>query len=85
MDLEDGSPQADLPRRIRAALALISAPTLLVYGEEDHRYVAPTNKFLAEVIPGATVVRFPRTGHMVNIEEPARFNRLLRAHVAGKR
>jgi 3-oxoadipate enol-lactonase len=72
-------------RRIRSALALISAPTLLVYGEEDHRYVAPANKFLSEVIPGATVVRFPRTGHMVNIEEPARFNRLLRAHVAGKR
>jgi 3-oxoadipate enol-lactonase len=72
-------------RRIRSALALIAAPTMLVYGEEDHRYVAPSNKFLAEVIPDATVVPFARTGHMVNIEEPARFNHLLRAHVAGKR
>jgi 3-oxoadipate enol-lactonase len=72
-------------RRIRSALALISAPTLLVYGEEDHPYVVPANRFLAEVIPNTTIVPFPRTGHMVNIEESARFNRLLRAHVAGKR
>jgi 3-oxoadipate enol-lactonase len=71
-------------RRIHSALALIAAPTLLVYGEEDHRYVAPTNEFLSEVIPHSTVVPFPRTGHMVNIEEAARFNRLLRDHIAGK-
>ena len=72
------------PRRIRTALSLIAAPTLLVYGEEDHRHVAPANKFLAEVIPNSTVVSYPRTGHMVNIEESAEFNRLLRAHIAGE-
>lgn len=60
-----------------------TTPTLLAYGEEDHRYVAPNNSFLAEILPDATVVSFPRTGHMVNIEESARFNRLLRAHIAG--
>jgi pimeloyl-ACP methyl ester carboxylesterase len=68
-------------RRIRPALALITAPTLLVYGEEDHRYVAPANKFLTEVIPNTSVAAFPRTGHMVNIEEAAKFNRLLRSHI----
>ncbi len=62
-DLEDG-------------LAALDLPALIIVGDSDDPALAPA-LFLKSVIPGADLCVFPRTGHAVNAEEPALFNRVL--------
>ncbi|MBI5480605.1 MAG: alpha/beta fold hydrolase [Deltaproteobacteria bacterium] len=52
----------------RERIAAISAPTLVMIGEDDLLAPAKYGRFLADRIPGARVVAFPRTGHMVHLE-----------------
>ncbi len=49
-------------------------PTLLAVGDEDGPCIAP-NIFLKSVLPCAGLWMAPRTGHAINLEEPAAFNR----------
>ncbi|HET7763466.1 MAG TPA: alpha/beta hydrolase [Burkholderiales bacterium] len=56
-------------------LAALGLPVLVVVGDEDEPCRKPSD-FLARVIPGARLHVFPRTGHCVNLENPAEFNRL---------
>ena len=58
-----------------AELHLLTLPTLLLVGDLDVEAVEPT-KMLARTIPSATLSVLPRTGHTINLEEPARFNQL---------
>jgi pimeloyl-ACP methyl ester carboxylesterase len=52
-------------------LAGLSAPTLVVHGEED-RMVHPDNaRLLAEAIPGAELRTWPEAGHLYPTDEPA--------------
>ena len=64
-----------------SALRGLTVPTLLVYGEEDHPLVRPTNAYLGDVVPAARVISLPKTGHLVQIEEPELFNAYLSEHV----
>jgi pimeloyl-ACP methyl ester carboxylesterase len=57
-------------------LAKIAVPTLIVTGDEDFNCLQPS-LFLQRVIPSAGLAILPKTGHMVNLEEPAAFNRLV--------
>ena len=68
-------------RHSEDALRHLTVPTLLVYGEEDHPLVQPTNTYLGGVIPDATVISVPKTGHLVQIEEPVFFNSRLSGHI----
>jgi 3-oxoadipate enol-lactonase len=53
-----------------ARLNGVTAPTLVVHGEEDV-FVPPANALvLAERIPGATLRLWPEAGHMYTIDEP---------------
>ncbi len=52
-------------------LAAISVPTMLLYGDEDHQLVEPTNSFLERTLPNARCVPVHKTGHLVHLEEPA--------------
>ena len=54
-------------------LARLAVPTLLVVGDEDEACLEP-GLMLRRTIPAAGLVVLPRTGHAVNLEEPARFN-----------
>jgi pimeloyl-ACP methyl ester carboxylesterase len=49
-------------------------PTLVIVGEEDTPAL-DASRFLAQTIPDATLTVLPRTGHTLNLEEPAAFNR----------
>jgi pimeloyl-ACP methyl ester carboxylesterase len=59
-----------------AALGQLPMPVLLVCGDEDEPCI-DTNLWLKRVIPNAGLWLVPRTGHAVNLEEPAAFNRVV--------
>jgi pimeloyl-ACP methyl ester carboxylesterase len=59
-----------------AALGQLPMPVLLACGDEDEPCIA-TNIWLKRVIPNAGLWLVPRTGHAINLEEPASFNRAL--------
>ena len=56
-------------------LAALFLPVLVVVGDEDAGCRKPSD-FLKRVLPGASLHVFPETGHCVNLENPAEFNRL---------
>ncbi|MBM4256947.1 MAG: alpha/beta hydrolase [Deltaproteobacteria bacterium] len=52
----------------------LTIPTLVVVGDEDEPCIE-TSVFLKRAIPSAGLFVQPRTGHAINLEEPAAFNR----------
>lgn len=61
-------------------LRALRVPILLIFGDEDHHLIEPTNEFLASTLPFSKIRKLERTGHLVNIEEPEIFNRELEQH-----
>jgi pimeloyl-ACP methyl ester carboxylesterase len=57
-------------------IAALNVPALVVLGEEDEPCVKPSH-FLKEHLPSARLESVPKTGHCVNLEEPALYNRLV--------
>ena len=57
-------------------MAGITAPTLIVAGDEDDAVLEPS-LMMKRTIPTAGLVIFPNSGHMTNLEDPAHFNRVL--------
>jgi pimeloyl-ACP methyl ester carboxylesterase len=57
-------------------LARIETPTLIVAGDEDEVTLEPS-LFLKRLIRTAGLAVLPKTGHIINLEEPALFNQLL--------
>jgi len=55
----------------------ISAPTLIMTGDEDWPCLEPA-LLMKRTIPTAALVVMPNAGHTINLEEPAAFN----AHIA---
>jgi pimeloyl-ACP methyl ester carboxylesterase len=60
---------------LRARLARLKVPTHLIVGDEDESSLGP-GLFIKRVCPAARLTVVPATGHVVNVEEPALFNRL---------
>jgi 3-oxoadipate enol-lactonase len=54
----------------------LTTPALIVVGDEDDRCIEPS-LFLKATIAASGLVVFPKTGHVVNLEEPELFNRVL--------
>jgi len=61
---------------LTAGMAQISAPLLVVAGDEDDATLEP-GLLMKRTIPHAGLVVFPRSGHALNLEEPALFNRVV--------
>jgi len=57
-------------------IAALNVPALVVLGAEDEPCIGPSH-FLKETLPGARLEVVPKTGHCVNLEEPALYNRLV--------
>jgi pimeloyl-ACP methyl ester carboxylesterase len=51
-------------------LSRITAPTLVMVGEEDTVTVPAKAERIAAAIAGAKLVRIPRAGHIVTLEQP---------------
>jgi proline iminopeptidase len=58
----------------------LALPTLIIVGDEDDGCIAPS-LFLKKAIAASGLAVFPKTGHVVNLEEPALFNQTLDAFV----
>ena len=54
-------------------LKQLAAPLLLITGDEDEHCLAPS-LYLKRTVPDSGLWLVPRTGHAVNLEEPAAFN-----------
>jgi len=65
-------------------IAAIGARTLLIRGTTDLPRVAEASAWLAGVIPDARDCPVEGAGHLVQVEEPERFNAELRATLEGR-
>jgi pimeloyl-ACP methyl ester carboxylesterase len=59
----------DLEERLKK----MSVPTLVVVGDEDDHCLQP-GVFMKKTIPACGLLVLPKTGHTLNLEEPAYFN-----------
>ncbi|MCW3798089.1 alpha/beta fold hydrolase [Sphingomonas sp. BN140010] len=67
----------------REQVTPIRCPTLILCGSED-RITPPTlSEELKDRLPHATLVEIAGAGHLPNVEQPAIFNRVLAAFLAG--
>ena len=57
-------------------LRAVTTPTLLVVGDEDESCL-DVNLHLKRTMPYAGLSIFPKSGHLLNLEEPERFNGLI--------
>jgi pimeloyl-ACP methyl ester carboxylesterase len=58
---------------LTSELARMTVPVLLIVGDEDDPCL-DASVMLKQTIPRAGLWMVPRTGHAVNLEEPAAFN-----------
>lgn len=66
---------------LEAELAALRVPLLVVAGDEDDHSIQPSI-FLKRTVPRSGLSIFPKTGHTLNLEEPALFNRLVAEFIA---
>ncbi|MBI1203934.1 MAG: alpha/beta fold hydrolase [Rhodopseudomonas sp.] len=59
-----------------ADIARLRTPALIVVGDEDERCIEPS-LFLKATLPAAGLVMLPKSGHVVNLEEPDLFNQFV--------
>jgi pimeloyl-ACP methyl ester carboxylesterase len=59
---------------VSESLGAIAAPTLIVVGARDDRFLAAAD-VMARRIPGASKVVIEGAGHAANMDQPAKFNR----------
>ncbi|PYM17800.1 MAG: alpha/beta hydrolase [Candidatus Rokuibacteriota bacterium] len=62
-------------------LGSIRVPTLVIVGDQDQPFVAPS-EYMAKKIPGARLEVIPGAGHSSNLDQPETFNRVLREFLA---
>lgn len=65
-------------------LHTISAPTLVIVGERDMPDFHAIADLVHQRVPQSSKVVMPGVGHMSNMEDPARFNRLVLDFLAGQ-
>lgn len=72
----EGKPQPlDPPAAQR--LAEVRVPTLVMIGEVDEAGGVAAGRHLAASVAGARLVEFPGVAHMIQLEDPERFNQLV--------
>ncbi|MGV7217246.1 alpha/beta fold hydrolase [Bradyrhizobium sp. UFLA05-112] len=55
------------------AIGRVATPALIICGDEDDPCIGPS-LFLKKHLPAAGLAMFPKSGHVLNLEEPALFN-----------
>jgi 3-oxoadipate enol-lactonase len=59
----------------------VSTPALIICGDEDDNCIEPS-LFLKKHLPASGLVFFPKSGHVLNLEEPALFNEMVERFLA---
>jgi non-heme chloroperoxidase len=65
--------EAHLEADIAGELSAITAPTLIVWGDQDTIHLRGETEALVEAISGSRLVEYAGAGHALHWEEPARF------------
>ncbi len=65
--------------------AQLVMPTLIVIGGQDNAIGVAPQRALAAMLPDVRVVEYPRAGHFMYLDEPARFTRDVAGFLATKR
>ncbi|WP_347339320.1 alpha/beta fold hydrolase [Rhodopseudomonas rhenobacensis] len=65
----------------KEAIAKLTLPTLIMVGDEDDACI-DASLFLKQQIATSGLAMFPRSGHVLNLEEPALFNAALEKFLA---
>ena len=73
-------PQSPVPQIKR--LNEIKQPTLILIGTSDATHIQQASETAAREIPGARRIVYEGTGHLLNMEEPEKFNRDLDAFLS---
>jgi proline iminopeptidase len=63
------------------AIAKVPTPALIVCGDEDDNCIGPS-LFLKKHLPASGLAMFPKSGHVLNLEEPALFNEMVERFIA---
>jgi proline iminopeptidase len=63
------------------AIRKVPTPTLIICGDEDDNCLEPS-LFLKQHLPAAGLSVFPKSGHVLNLEEPALFNEMVERFIA---
>jgi pimeloyl-ACP methyl ester carboxylesterase len=61
---------------LTAEMARMTVPTLIMSGDEEEPCLE-VNLLMKRTIPSAALAILPRSGHAINLEEPALFNQLV--------
>ncbi len=73
---------AQFDSAVLESLPNIDVPTLVLVGENDKSFIAPTD-FMTKKIPNAQKVVIPDAGHAANMHNPADFNAAVLEFLAG--
>jgi 3-oxoadipate enol-lactonase len=63
------------------AIRKVATPALIICGDEDDPCIEPS-LFLKKHLPAAGLSMFPKSGHVLNLEEPALFNETVERFIA---
>ena len=63
------------------AINKVATPALIICGDEDDNCIAPS-LFLKQHLPASGLTFFPKSGHVLNLEEPALFNEMVERFIA---
>jgi 3-oxoadipate enol-lactonase len=63
------------------AIRKVPTPALIICGDEDDGCIEPS-LFLKNHLPAAGLTFFPKSGHVLNLEEPALFNEMVERFIA---
>jgi proline iminopeptidase len=63
------------------AIAKVPTPALIICGDEDDACIEPS-LFLKKHLPASGLAMFPKSGHVLNLEEPALFNEMVERFIA---
>jgi 3-oxoadipate enol-lactonase len=63
------------------AIRKVPTPALIICGDEDDACIEPS-LFLKKHLPAAGLTFFPKSGHVLNLEEPALFNDMVERFIA---
>lgn len=63
------------------AIGKVPTPALIICGDEDDACIEPS-LFLKKHLPASGLSMFPKSGHVLNLEEPALFNETVERFIA---
>ena len=67
-----------------SALKEIHCPVLIIQGDKDIPFILQVTNWYRHELPSARLVNFPGVAHMVNMERPEEFNKVVEGWMSGK-